>query len=261
MKNRLELKRPIVFFDIESTGTDVRLDRIIEISFLKLSPGNKQEKQTYRVNPGIPIPRETTAIHGITDEDVRDKPSFKDLADVFLNIIDGADLGGYNALRFDIPLLEKEFQRCGRSVDLSDRLVVDPQVIFSRHERRDLASAYRFYCGKEIQEAHTAEADITATVEVLMEQIEAYDDINGDVDSLHAFCNKIDPMFLDKDRRFKWRDGEACCNFGKNKGRKLRWIAENDKNYLHWILKGDFSEEVKTIVREALNGKFPIKKS
>ncbi len=260
MKNNLQLQRPVVFFDIESTGTDTNIDRIVEIAFLKLYPGNRKDLQTFRINPGIAIPPETTEIHGITDDDVKDKPSFSELKDLFLEILDNADLGGYNLIRFDIPMLQAELRRAGTDLDMTNRRIIDPHIIFAKHERRDLSSAYRFYCGKDLENAHSAEADITATAEILMEQIERYEDINSSVESLHEYCMQKDPRFVDRDRRFKWKNNEPCCNFGKNKGQMLRWLAQNDQSYLHWILRGDFNDEVKELCRNALDGKIPTKK-
>jgi len=255
--NVLPLTRPLVFFDLETTGTHTVGDRIVEIAAIKLYPDGRRETWTRRVHPGRPIPPESSAIHGITDEDVRDAPRFKDLAGDLANFLEGADLAGYNILRFDLPFLREEFRRAGVPFDSEGRSLIDAQVIFHKKEPRTLEAALRYYCGEEHKDAHSALGDVEATMKVLEAQFGRYRDLPRDMDGLHRFCDQRNPRFVDRWGKLVWNEGEVCLGFGPHRGKSLREVAENDENFLHWILRKDFSAEVKEIVAGALEGRFP----
>ncbi len=254
----LRLERPVVFFDTETTGTDPRQDKIVEFAAVKLHPDGRRETMRPLVNPKEPIPREASAIHGITADAVRDAPTFGEVAADILKFLDGCDLAGYNVVKFDVPLLRKELERIELRLEEEGVRVLDPQVIFFSREPRDLSAAVRFYCGRELEGAHGALADTEASLDVLLSQIVRYPDLAEDVAGLAAAsAMPSDDRFVDRDRRFVWRHGEAYFNFGKVKGRSLRDVVEKDVGYLGWILDRDFSEEVKGIVRRAKQGQFP----
>ncbi|MDP3938850.1 MAG: 3'-5' exonuclease [Deltaproteobacteria bacterium] len=254
----LRLERPVVFFDTETTGTDPRQDRIVEFAAVKLHPDGRRETMRTLVNPKEPIPREASAIHGITDEAVSDAPTFGEVAADILKFIDGCDLAGYNVVKFDVPLLRKELERIELRFEEEGVRLLDPQVIFFSREPRDLSAAVRFYCGRELEGAHGALADTEASLDVLLAQIARYPDLPEDVAGLAAASTMLsDDRFVDSDRRFVWRHGEAYFNFGKVKGKSLREVVEKNAGYLGWILDRDFSEEVKEIVRRAKQGRFP----
>lgn len=255
----LELERPLVVFDLETTGVDPETDRIVEISACRLDPDGGRTWLDHRVNPGIPIPPEAAAIHGISDEDVADAPRFDDLADEIEAFFEGADLGGFNVARFDLPALDAEFRRVGRDVGLTGRQVVDVMTIFHRKERRDLGAAVRLYLGREHDGAHAARADVEATVGILEAQVRRYDDLPGTVEGLDAWCKAPPPGALDHGRRLVWSAGEAVVNFGPHRGRTLREVAADPdaRGFLRWILGKDFEADVKRIVADALDGRFP----
>jgi len=253
----LVLDRPLAVFDIESTGIDRHSDRLIELAVVKVYPDEKREPHAFRVNPGIPIPAEATAVHGITDEDVKDCPSFEAIAQSVAAVFEHADLAGFNVLRFDLPLLAKEFERVHVPFDVEHRRVVDAQRIFHRKEPRDLSAALQFYCGEMHLEAHRALDDVLATIRVLEGQLERYADLPRDVAALDDFCNPRDPSWVDRSGKLKWADGEVVINFGKNKGRKLRELAQYDTGFLTWMLKNHFPADTQAIVRRALSGHYP----
>lgn len=259
----MKLDRPLCVFDLEATGTDVAQDRIVDICIVRRMPDGSETVFSSLVNPGGPIPPEATAIHHITDAMVADQPTIKELAPKILDLLDGADLSGFNAAKYDIPLLTNEFKRAGYDLPMTGRRVVDSFTIFQRKERRDLAAAYKFYCKKDISGAHRAEADARATVEILFAQVEHYPDLPKDVAGLDAFCNAVDPSRVDADGKFTWKNGEAAFNFGnKHKGKTLREVVAQDRGYINWMVdKGAFSPDVVRICREALEGKFPVKKA
>jgi len=256
MKN-LALQRPLVFLDLETTGISPLTDRIVEFAGVKLHPGGRRETLDLRIHPGRPIPPAATEIHGISDADVRDAPPFSEVAARIHEFLSGCDLAGYNAARFDIPLLIEEFRRAGIRFDLEGVRVVDAQVIFHKKEPRTLGAALRFYCGREHESAHRALADVEATIEILDAQLGRYPDVPRDLDRLHDFCNQKNPAFVDRFGKFVWIEGEACLNFGPHRSKTLREVAENDPGFLEWILRKDFSAEVKGIVGDALQGIFP----
>ncbi len=257
----LKLERPIVCFDIESTGVLPSRDRIVEIAVLKIHPDGRRSEAVTRLNPGIPIPPAASAVHGITDADVADAPAFADVAEKLARFLDGCDLAGYNILNFDVPMLQAEFARVGCDFSLEGRKLVDAYAIFCKLYPRTLSAAYSFFCGKTLEGAHGAGADARATWEVLLGQVARHPELSPDVAALAEFSDQRDPDMLDRTRRFKWVGSDVVVNFGKNTGRSLRDVALNDPSFLNWILRGDFSEEVKSICRNALLGQFPERKN
>lgn len=246
---QLNLRNPLVFFDLETTGINIVKDRIIEISFVKVFPNGKEESHTRRVNPGMPIPPESTAIHGITDEDVKDCPVFKEIAKSLAAQIEGCDLAGYNSNRFDIPMLAEEFLRADVDIDLNRRKFVDVQTIFHKMEQRTLTAAYKFYCDKSLENAHTAEADTIATYEVLKAQLDRYPDLKNDVTYLSQFSSFNDNV--DFAGRMIYNDkGEEMINFGKYKGRLVTEVLKTDPGYYAWIMNSDFPLNTKKMLTE-----------
>ena len=247
----LSLTRPICFFDLETTGVNVSKDKIVEISILKVFPNGNKELKTWLVNPEMPIPPQTTAVHGITDDKVANEPTFKQLSKSIYEMIKGSDLAGFNSDRFDIPLLAEEMLRAEIDVDFKKFLTVDVQTIFHKMEKRNLSAAYKFYCGKELENAHSAEADTTATYEVLKAQIEKYDDLENDITTLSAFSTRRKSVdfagFILVDD-----DGDPSFSFGKHKGRKVNEILDKEPGYFSWLLNADFplyTKKVLTAIR------------
>ena len=246
----LILIRPLVFFDTETTGVDAANDRIIEISLLKLYPDGKEEIKTFRINPGIPIPVEATAVHGIKDEDVKDKPSFATLAPTLLVILNGSDLCGYNLLKFDFPLLRMEFSRNNIEFNTLGINLIDPMRIFMKNEPRDLTAALQFYCQETLEDAHSAEADIIATKKVLLAQIQKYSDVPGTVPGLSAYSTEGQKRNADITGKLIYNEeNEIVYGFGKNKGKKIT----EDPDYARWMLSTDFPEDTKIIIKKILN--------
>lgn len=247
---QLNLRNPLVFFDLETTGINIVKDRIVEISFVKVHPNGKEECKTRRINPEMPIPPESTAIHGITDEDVKDCPTFKEIAKSLAAQIEGCDLAGYNSNRFDIPLLAEEFLRAGVDIDLNKRKFIDVQTIFHKMEQRTLSAAYKFYCDKSLENAHTAEADTMATYEILKAQLDRYpDDLQNDMEFLSkysSFTNNVDFA----GRMVYNEDGKEVINFGKHKGKLVEEVLKNDPGYYSWIMNGDFPLNTKKVLTE-----------
>ena len=258
MSFQMKLDCPLVVFDIESTGTSPRKDRIIELAAIKVMPDGGEISRSWLMNPTVHIPEETTAIHGISDDDVKDCPTFADRAEEIFEFFRDADLSGFNADRFDIPCLEEEFARVGMNFGASQRRHVDVQRIFHRKEPRDLTAAVRFYCNRPHAGAHGAEADTAATLEVLKAQLARYEDLPRDVAEMDEYLVPHDPLNADRNGTLRWKDGELTVNFGKKKGEPLKKLLLNEPNYLRWILKGDFDTEVRMIVRDLLdNGRLP----
>lgn len=244
---KLNLKNPIVFFDLETTGTNIVFDRIVQIAYHKVYPNGKEETKSYLINPGMPIPAEATAVHKITNEDVADCPVFKDVAAEIIRDIEGCDLAGYNSNRFDIPLLAEELLRAEVDIDLSKRKFVDVQVIFHKMEQRTLSAAYKFYCDKDLEGAHDAKADTLATYEVLMAQLDKYPELNNDVEYLSKFTTQNNNV--DFSGKFIYNEkGEEVFNFGKYKGQKVEDVLKNDTGYYGWMLNGDFSLHTKKVL-------------
>ncbi|AKP49712.1 3'-5' exonuclease [Cyclobacterium amurskyense] len=252
----LNIKTPIAFFDLEATGINISSDRIVEISILKIFPDSTQELKTLKINPTVPIPLETSLIHGIYDKDVVDAPTFKDVAKELHRFFEGADLAGFNVLKYDIPLLVEEFLRAGIDFDIEKRNLLDAQKIFFMMEKRNLSSAYKFYCGKTLENAHSAEADTIATYEVFKSQVERYlgeelEDLQGnkigimenDMKKIH---NLINEKMVDLAGRFVFNDkGEECFNFGKQKGKPIAQVLKEEPGYYDWMMKGDFPLDTK----------------
>ncbi len=245
---RLNLKNPLVFFDLETTGTNINTDRIVEICYLKVYPNGNEETKTLRINPEMHIPEESTAVHGIHDEDVADCPTFKEVARKIANDIEGCDLAGFNSNRFDIPVLAEEFLRAEVDIDLSRRKFIDVQVIFHKLEQRTLSAAYKFYCGKNLEDAHSAAGDTRATYEVLMAQLDRYPgDLKNDVGFLSEFSsfNKN----VDFAGRMVYDDkGMEVFNFGKYKGKRVADVLKSDPGYYSWILNSDFTLNTKAML-------------
>ena len=236
---KLKLNRPIVFFDLETTGTNIMHDRIVEISLIKVMPDGSEVERTRRINPEIPIPAEASAIHGIYDEDVASEPTFRQVAASLAQLMSGCDIAGFNSNRFDIPLLAEEFLRAGVDIDLNKRKFVDVQTIFHKMEQRTLAAAYKFYCDKSLENAHTAEADTMATYEVLKAQLDRYPELQNDVNFLSQYSSYTNNV--DFAGRMVYNDkGEEVINFGKYKGRLVEDVLKSDPGYYSWIMNGDF---------------------
>jgi DNA polymerase-3 subunit epsilon len=248
----LQLARPIAFFDLETTGVNLSTDRIIEVAIIKILPDGTRQVKRKLLNPGIPIPPETTAIHGITDEMVKDAPSFKQCGNELKQFIENCDMGGYNSNRFDIPILMEEFLRAGMEVDLSACRMVDVQHIFYKMEPRTLTAAYKYYCDKELVDAHSAEADVNATIDVFMSQIERYPQMGNSLDSILAVIGE--DKVVDYARRFIFDEkGVEVFNFGKHKGRPVVDVLKAEPQYYDWMIRGDFPLHTKQKLTEILN--------
>ena len=246
---QLNLKRPIVFFDLETTGVDTARDRIVEISLVKVMPDGREIVKTRRINPGMHIPAEASAIHHITDEDVKDCPQFAQIAKSLAQFLEGCDFGGFNSNRFDLPVLVEEFLRAGVDVDFKRRRFIDVQNIFHKMEQRTLVAAYKFYCDKNLEEAHSAEADTLATYEVLKAQLDRYPELQNDVAALAEFSTR------DKTADYAGRilineKGEEVFGFGKYKGRKVEEIFDSEPSYYAWMMNGDFPLYTKKVITE-----------
>lgn len=247
---KLNLTKPIVFLDLETTGVDPVKDRIVEISLVKIHPDGTEEIKTRRINPGMPIPPESTAIHGITDDDIKDEPHFEKIAKSLASYIEGCDLAGYNSNRFDIPVLAEEFLRAGVEIDLKKQKFVDVQNIFHKLEQRTLVAAYKFYCEKELEKAHSAEADTLATYEVLKAQLDRYPEhLRNDINFLAEFTehNKC----ADYAGRILYdKDGAEVFGFGKYKGRNVAEVFRTEPSYYSWMMNGDFPMYTKKVITE-----------
>lgn len=243
----LNLRNPLIFFDLETTGVNITKDRIVEISYIKVFPNGQEQEKTIRVNPGMPIPPEATAIHHITDEDVKDKPLFKDIAKDLSHVFEGCDIAGFNSNRFDIPLLMEEFLRAGVNFDISKRKFIDIQTIFHKMEQRTLVAAYKFYCNKDLNDAHSASADTRATYEVLKAQLDRYSSLENDVDYLSKFSSQN--RNVDLAGRIVLNDQNVeVFNFGKYKGMSVAEVLKRDMGYYGWIMNGDFTLNTKNVL-------------
>jgi len=245
----LNLKRPIAFIDLETTGVNVTIDRIVELSVLKISPNGKEEWMSTRINPEMPIPPKTTAIHGIKDEDVANAPVFREVAKNLTLFLEGCDLAGYNAVKFDIPVLAEEFLRANIDFNFRKRRYIDVQVIFHKKEQRTLSAAYQFYCKKELEDAHSSKADTAATYEVLKSQLDRYPDLENDVEKLSdysSFNTNVDfagRIILDE-------NGVEVFNFGKYRGKPVEAVFNNDPAYYSWMMNGEFPLFTKKVLTE-----------
>lgn len=252
----LKLHKPLCIFDLETTGINISKDRIVEICILKVNPDGSRESKTWLVNPQMPIPKEATEVHGISDERVKDSPTFKELAPAIAEMISGCDLGGFNSNRFDVPLLMEELLRCEMDVDLTKMRLVDAQTIFHKMEPRNLAAAYKFYCGKTLENAHSAEADTLATFEILDAQVAKYDELSNEIadisefSSYHKFADLAGFIAYDKDE-------QEIFTFGKYKGQRVKEVFQRDIGYYGWIQNADFPLYTKkTLTAIQLNAKF-----
>ncbi|MET2985696.1 exonuclease domain-containing protein [Aureibaculum conchae] len=244
---KLKLNKPIVFFDLETTGINIAKDRIVEISILKVHPNGNKESKTWLVNPEMEIPAEVVAIHGIDNEKVVTEPTFAELAKEINQLIEGCDLAGFNSNRFDIPLLAEEFLRVGIDFDMKNRVGVDVQVIYHKKEQRTLSAAYKYYCDKDLENAHSAEADTIATYEILKAQLDKYDDLENDVKFLHEFSSHKKRADFAGFIMFNEKD-EEIFTFGKYKGKKVADVLEKDKGYYSWIQNADFPLYTKKVL-------------
>jgi DNA polymerase III subunit epsilon len=253
------LARPVVFFDIEATGTDPMSDRIVELAVVRVEPPpiGMTAPRTWRINPEMRIPSEASEIHGILNDDLGSAPTFAAIAAELAEVFAGADLAGFSIGRFDVRILAAELARAGSTLDLSASRVIDAQVIYHQREPRNLSAALRFYCGRELVDAHGAEADTIAALEVFAGQLARYDELPLDLDALHDESSAHNDAYCDAQRRFMWRDSEPVFNFGRMRGKSLRTIASDptERKYLRWFLEGSFDEDAKGIVREALLGR------
>ena len=247
----LQLTRPLSFIDLETTGTNLCNDRIVELAIVKISPDGTQTVKRKLINPLMPIPKGSSDIHGITNEMVKDAPTFKDVANEVKQFIEGSDIGGYNSNRFDIPLLVEEFLRSGINFTLDGRKLVDVQRVFHLMEQRTLSAAYKFYCQKTLDGAHGAEVDASATYEILEAQIERYPTLGATLESICAFCGEED--IVDFARRFIKIDCLEVFNFGKHKGRPVEDVLKSEPQYYDWMMKGDFPMNTKQKLTEILN--------
>ena len=244
---KLNNRNPIVFFDLETTGLDICKDRIVEISMIKVMPDGSEIVKNRRINPTIPIPKEASEVHHIYDEDVKDCPTFKEIAKSLAAFIEGCDFAGFNSNKFDVPLLAEEFIRAGVDIDLKKRKFIDVQTIFHKMEQRTLVAAYQFYCGKSLDNAHSALADTRATYEVLQAQLDRYEELKNDVDFLSDYTSRNNNVDF-AGRMVYNEQGEACFNFGKYKGRKVSEVLLSDPGYYGWMMKGEFPEHTKKML-------------
>jgi DNA polymerase III subunit epsilon len=254
---QFQLDRPVVFFDLETTGISAPHDRIVEITAIRIEPDGRRSVWSRRMNPGMPIPRSATEVHGITDADVAGEPGFGFYAAEIQRFIGDADLGGFGVSRLDIPLLEAEFRRAGLEFSRRGRRIVDAQILFHMLEPRDLAAAYRKYCGTELANAHTSEGDVEASMSVLEGMLKMHSELPRSVEGLNALCNREQESWIDSQGKFTWASGVAVVGFGKYKGVPIRTVVENDPKYFDWMIKSDFADDTKSVAARALRGDYP----
>lgn len=257
MTQALHRTRPLIAFDLETTGLDVLRDRIIELCLIRLELDGSQKTLTHRIHPQQPIPAQATAVHHIRDEDVADAPTFAELAPTLIQQFEGCDLTGFNIEKFDIPILQEEFRRAGIEFRCGDVCIVDTAKIYWRQEPRDLKSAFKFYCQQALEHAHSAQADAQASLQILFAQMEKYTELPRRMQDLHAFCHPQNPNWVDPDGKIIWQHGEAVIGFGKHRNRSLRALAQEQPDYLQWICSKDFSIEVRKLCEDALSGTYP----
>lgn len=245
---KLNLKRPIIFFDLETTGLDIAKDRIVELCYIRVEPNGNEEARSMRINPEMHIPEVASSVHGITDDDVKDCPTFADVAPQLAATFEGCDLAGFNSNRFDLPLLAEEFMKAGVNIDLSHVQAIDVQNIYHKLEKRTLAAAYKFYCGRDLENAHSALVDTQATYEVLQAQLDHYpNDLQNDVDFLAEFSRMN--RNIDFAGRFVYDEsGKELINFGKYKGKAIKDVLSRDPGYYSWIMQGDFTLNTKQVL-------------
>jgi DNA polymerase-3 subunit epsilon len=244
---KLKLKNPIIFFDLETTGINIATDRIVELSYLKVDVQGNETTRTLLINPGMPIPKKASDIHGIMDDDVKNAPVFNEIAKTLANEFEGCDLAGYNSTKFDIPLLAEEFLRAGVDIDLKKRKFIDVQIIFMKMEPRTLSAAYKFYCNSELKQAHSAEADTRATYEVLQAQLDRYENLENDISSLAEFSSHNKQVDFAGRIIYDENDTEVF-NFGKYKGQSVESVLDRDPAYYSWMMQGDFPLYTKKVL-------------
>lgn len=252
---KLNLRNPLVVFDLETTGTSISHDRIVEIAMIKMLPDGSQEEKCRKINPTIPIPNEVSLIHGIYDEDVKDEPTFKQIARSLVDWLSGCDFAGFNIVHFDLPVLVEEFLRCDIDFDIDNRKIVDAQKIFHVMEKRNLTAAYQFYCGKKLENAHSAAADTQATMEVLISQIERYegqdaeDSLGNKLTTIENDVNSVNRLsqnkMVDLAGRMVFKNNVEVFNFGKHRGKEVAKVLREEPSFYDWIMKGDFSLDTK----------------
>lgn len=254
-RDLLPLERPLAIFDVETTGILPHMDRVVEIAVVKILPDGRTESRSRRVNPGVSIPAAATAVHGIRDVDVAGEPFFHQIAAGLLEFLAGCDLAGFNIVKFDLPLLRREFERAGLEFPIAGRRLIDAQRIFHMMEPRDLSAAHQFYCDEPLANAHSAAADTRAAYRVLLGQLRRYPSLPHSVEALHRLCNPVDAV--DEDGKLEWQDDEAVFTFGKHRGESLRAVLATDRDYLQYLLTNDFPSALKRIVAAALQGRLP----
>ena len=244
---KLNLRKPLIFFDLETTGLNIMTDRIVEIAYLKVFPNGNEESRKMRINPEMPIPPESTAVHHITDDDVRDCPTFKQVAQMLANEFQGCDIAGYNSNNFDVPFLAEEFLRADADFDFANSRFIDVQVVFHKMEKRTLEAAYRFYCNAELVDAHSADSDTKATYEVLMAQLDRYPELQNDIDFLSNFT-KLNRNVDYAGRIILDDNGVEVFNFGKHKGKPVEKVLREEPAYYSWMMNGDFPLYTKKVL-------------
>jgi DNA polymerase-3 subunit epsilon len=253
---KLNLRKPLIFFDLETTGLNIMTDRIIEIAYLKVFPNGDEESRKMRINPEMPIPAESTEIHHITDDDVRNCPTFRQVAQMLANVFKGCDIAGYNSNNFDVPFLAEEFLRADADFDFANSRFIDVQVVFHKMEKRTLEAAYRFYCNAELTDAHSADSDTKATYEVLKAQLDRYPELQNDVEFLSKFTKYN--RNVDYAGRIVFNDnGVEVFNFGKHKGKPVEQVLREEPAYYSWMMNGDFplyTKKVLTSIRLRMRG-------
>ena len=254
---QLQLTRPICFIDLETTGINVSTDKIVEIAIIKILPDGSKQVKRKLINPEMAIPKTASDIHGISDDMVKDAPTFKQIANEIKQFIELSDLAGYNSNRFDIPMLNEEFLRAGISVDIESRKLLDVQKVYHMMEQRTLSAAYKFYCNKDLTDAHSAEADATATWEVLEAQLVKYPQIGNTVEAVVKFTGE--DQIIDFARRFIFENGVEVFNFGKHKGKRVTQVLKEEPQYYDWMMKGDFALHTKQKLTEMLNKSILLK--
>jgi DNA polymerase-3 subunit epsilon len=253
----LEFDKPIVFFDLETTGISAPHDRIVEFSAIKLYPDGHRDTKSMRMNPNMPIPKSATDVHGITNDDVAGLPSFAYYAVELAEFFGDADLGGFGVSRMDIPLLETEFRRAGVEVSRVGRRIVDAQILFHLLEPRDLSAAYKKYCGAELENSHSAYADTEASLAVVEGILGMHPELPRSVEGLNAVCNREQENWIDSQGKFQWMNGESVLGFGKYKNVPIRDVVKRAPGYLDWMVKSDFPDDTKQVAERALRGEFP----
>lgn len=251
------IDRPLAILDLEATGVAAHRDRIVEISVLKIFPDGRKILRHRRVNPGMPIPPESTEVHGIRDQDVANEPEFKYIASSLAELLEGSDLAGFGIVQYDLPMLRSEFERAGIDFPVEGRRIIDAKSIYHLMEPRNLSAAHLFYCGEPFDAAHSAEADTLATYRVLVQQLKRYPDLPHTMDELHRVSNPRQADFIDSEGKLMWRNNEVTFNFGKHKGVPLREVIDIDYEYIRWLIAKDFRADLKNVLAAALEGRYP----